>query len=66
MTEIYRVTLVIATEEGDPDEWGWEELIGDTVISVNSTKLLLTEAPKEENEYMASPFIQVQIEEDEV
>lgn len=62
MTEIYRVTLVIATEEGDPDEWGWEELIGDTVISVNSTRLVLKEAPA----LLSDPFIQVQVEEDEV
>lgn len=33
----YRITLVIETEEGNPRKWDWQELIADTVLSVEST-----------------------------
>lgn len=39
--EYYEVRLVIATHCGDPDNWAWEELIGDTVMEVNSIKMKL-------------------------
>lgn len=31
----YQVTLIIETSEGNPRKWDWEELIGDTVHSVD-------------------------------
>ena len=35
----YHVTLVVETEEGDPQKWDWLDLIGDTVLSVNSAPI---------------------------
>lgn len=49
MKEYYEVRLILATEDGDPDEWGWEDLIGDTVIEVNSKKMELVEVAKSTN-----------------
>lgn len=48
--EYYEVTLLITTRCGDPDNWGWEELIGDTVIEVTSRKMNLVEVPKNSTE----------------
>jgi hypothetical protein len=48
--EYYKVTLTIATMCGDPDQWDWEELIGDTVLEVNSVKMQLTLMPSEDEE----------------